>query len=170
MSFNNNSSLLNLLVVLTIIIGLAVTILILDKEQYFPDLYAKHGAPAHVEEDSISHDETLAEDTSAHITASATNEQEVIDATPLTLPRPEPQAGEYVLVAGSFLKEDYALKFQSGLQEKVPGIRPEVIPFTQQTTTYYRVVALRVPSWSEILTAKRTVEEAGYSQTWIFRQ
>jgi hypothetical protein len=69
-------------------------------------------------------------------------------------------------VAGSFLKEDYALKFQSGLQEKVP----EVIPFTQESTTYYRGVALRVPSWSEILTAKRTVEEAGYSQTWIFRQ
>jgi hypothetical protein len=163
----DNPSLWKLLVVMTVIIGITVTVLVLDKEQYFPSLYAARTEGVEKHGDSLAHETT-------HETQPVENEAveaEPVEATkqPEGVATNEVLPGDYVLVAGSFLSEDYARKFQSSLEQKVSSLQPEVITITIDTATYYRVVA--VQSTKETVSdLQASMESAGFKQSWVYRK
>jgi hypothetical protein len=164
----DNPSLWKLLLVLTAVIGITVTVLVLDKEHYFPTLYASHGDLA-----GTPHPDSMAnEETSAHEIPSSERVEEVKKEETILPPEVLPSevpAGNYVLVAGSFLSEDYARKFQSTLQEKISEVQPEVVTVTVDSATYYRVVALRSTK-ETVSSMKGMLENAGFTQSWVYEK
>jgi hypothetical protein len=46
----------------------------------------------------------------------------------------------------------------------------QVVSVNVGSSMYYRVVAGYARSFKAMASAKRSIEEAGYSQAWIFRQ
>jgi hypothetical protein len=162
----DNPSLWKLLLVLTIVIGITVTVLVLDKEHYFPTLYASHGDAVSTHADSVVHEETSAHETPASESVKEVKKEETLPEA--VLPSEAP-AGNYILVAGSFLSEDYARKFQSTLQEKISEVQPEVVTVTVDSAIYYRVVALRSTK-ETVSSVKSMLENAGFTQSWVYQK
>jgi hypothetical protein len=161
----DNPSLWKLLLVLTVVIGITVTVLVLDKEHYFPTLYASHGDTVSTHTDSVVHEET-----SAHETPASESVEEVKEETlPTEVLPSEVPAGNYVLVAGSFLSEDYARKFQSILLEKISEVQPEVVAVTVDSAIYYRVVALRSTK-ETVSSVQSMLQNAGFTQSWVYQK
>lgn len=165
--YMDNPSLWKLLLVLTIVIGITVTVLVLDKEHYFPTLYATHGDSVSTHADSVAHEEISAHETPASESVEEVKKEETV-LTAKVLPSEAP-AGNYVLVAGSFLSESYARKFQSILQEKISEVQPEVVAVTVDSATYYRVVALRSTK-ETVSSVKSILENAGFTQSWVYEK
>lgn len=165
--YMDNPSLWKLLLVLTIVIGITVTVLVLDKEHYFPTLYASHSDSVSTHTDSVAHAETSAHETPVSESVEEVKKEETVLTTKV-LPSEAP-AGNYVLVAGSFLSESYARKFQSTLQEKISEVQPEVVTVTVDSATYYRVVALRSTK-ETVSSVKSILENAGFTQSWVYEK
>jgi hypothetical protein len=162
----DNPSLWKLLLVLTVVIGITVTVLVLDKEHYFPTLYANHGDTVSTHTDSVVHEEISVHETPASESVEEVKKEETL---PTEVLPPEVPAGNYVLVAGSFLSEDYARKFQSTLQEKISEVQPEVVTVTVDSAIYYRVVALRSTK-ETVSSVKSMLENAGFTQSWVYQK
>jgi hypothetical protein len=163
----DNPTLWKLLLVLTVVIGITVTVLVLDREHYFPTLYASHGDTVSTHRDSVAHEEAVVQESLAAERVEEVKKEEPILATEI-LPSEVP-AGNYVLVAGSFLSEDYARKFQSALKEKISEVQPEVVAVTVDSVTYYRVVALRSTK-ETVSSVKSMLENAGFTQLWVYQK
>jgi cell division protein FtsN len=165
MASNENSFLWNALVILTIMIGGTAAILIAGKEQYFPSLYAAH------QEHTVSEDssQTHAAEALAEVPHEIKRDTVIAGVTELTQPR-QIGEGEYVLVAGSFLSEQYASNFRESLHLKFGNSSPEIIPVLQSNTTYYRVIVLHSGNRSEVRELQDQLAQAGHEQSWIYKR
>ena len=165
MASDENKFLWNALVILTIIVGVTAAILIVHKDKYFPSLYAAHQEHSVREDSSQIH-------TGANL-ADAIHQAER-DTVPVNISEPPKQlaigAGEYILVAGSFLSEQYASSFRETLHQELGNSAPEIIPVLQSNTTYYRVVVRHSGNRSEVKEFQGQLSQAGHAQSWIYKQ
>jgi hypothetical protein len=162
MTPDSNTFLWNSLVAATILVGACVTILVLNREHYFPALYAAHAShpghaaahdhkpPAEAESSPVVHEDTLA-------IVPEHPQQEVL------------KSGAYVLVCGSFLSEAYARKYQSEWKENTGEVNPDIVPVAQGETTYYRVVVFRSEDRERVLAMQKQLSLAG-KETWWYKQ
>lgn len=155
MTSSDNPFLWNGLVVLTVFVGASVTILTLNKELYFPHLYERHSEAVH-------------HDTTEHVTNAAPLQAH---HDTLTAVADEHQAevlnnGKYALIAGSFRSEAYARSYQLALDDNMPELHPEIIPYTSDGNTYYRVVVIRSQDWSNVVALKKQLTQAG-KPSWV---
>lgn len=159
MTSSDNPFLWNSLVVLTIFAGASVTLLTLNKEQYFPRLYERHASEvAHQDHGTTEHKPDAAAPLQAHH-----------DTLTSVTDKHQPEAlndGKYVLIAGSFRSEEYARSYQLALNENLPELHPEIVPHTYDETTYYRVVVLRSQDWSNVAALRKQLTVAG-KPSWV---
>ncbi|MBT1699768.1 SPOR domain-containing protein [Fulvivirgaceae bacterium PWU4] len=156
MTSSDNPFLWNGLVVLTVFVGASVTILTLNKERYFPHLYERHSEAVH-------------HDTTEHVADAAAPLQTHHDTLTAVTDEHQPELlsnGKYALIAGSFRSEVYARSYQLALNENIPELHPEIIPYTSDENTYYRVVVIRSQDWSNVIALKKQLAQAG-KPSWV---
>jgi hypothetical protein len=167
-STKKNPFLWNALVILTIAVGGTAAVLVAGKEKYFPSLYGHRHAAVHAVRDSVVvHDDTVS--TAVRESGSEIEEQTATESVTAMRMGEAPGSGEYVLVAGSFLTQQYAEMFQNRIREQVEGVFPELLPLTIEGSTYYRVVVQHSGSWQPISDLKNKLIAEGFSAPWVYR-
>jgi cell division protein FtsN len=165
-----NPFLWNALVIITVVVGGIATVMIVKREKFFPTLYGSHQT-THVEVDSA---DIKSEPVTTEPEVSKTETQQAATESQPELPSIQGGAnggsGEYVLVAGSFLTQQYAEIFQGRIRDQVPGASPELRPLSIDGSTYYRVVVQHSASWQQIAAFKNKLTGEGFSAHWVYRE
>ena len=162
---DSNPKLFQLLMALTIFLGGIVTYLVLNKEEYFPTLYAATGH-------EHPH-EALTEETS-HITPEEQKEKEepsgqasVEPPVINTASKSISSSGKYSLIIGSFKSEENARKLLTQIQQQHTDLSPEITPIDKVDFTYYRIVASRSNSYKTLDAIRGKLIDEGFADCWI---
>lgn len=156
--------------IITVVVGGIATVMIWKREKFFPTLYGQHQA-AHEEADSVDvpiDTVNMEPEVSTMQTQQAVSEPQPYGAATQT--GGGAGSGEYVLVAGSFLTQQYAETFQGRIRDQVPGASPELRPLSIDGSTYYRVVVQHSASWQQIADLKDKLTGEGFSAHWVYRE
>ncbi|GHM98966.1 hypothetical protein WSM22_04560 [Cytophagales bacterium WSM2-2] len=157
----------NVLLVLTFVLAIVVTVLVVSRPSHYMSADKQGHKPEAAKEPA--HQEPAKEEpkTEQKEEAKKTEPQSKVERKVDIASSPN---GKYTLVAGSFLSEERAKKFQDLIKTGFNEATPAVLPVKLNDTIYYRVIVSRMDDMQRITLLKEQLTGAGYGGCWIYER
>jgi cell division protein FtsN len=167
---SENVSLWNTLLLLTIAVAIICAVLVVNKEEYFPSLYSSRHE-AHVKarspENKKEH-KSLAEDSQVkHAAQGSESEPKHSAQNSASGGTSFSTNGRYLLIGGSFKSEGNADQLLNKVKSLWSDLQPSILQVNVSDTTYYRVVVSQSDSFSSLNSLKTTIQQSGFTDSWI---
>lgn len=170
----------NLLLGFSMLLGVGVTVLIFNREQWLGGMYAnhhkhEHHGEAHSNEsaheahtDESGHQQKIAEAPHQETEAEVAEEPKDKLQTTEETDKETGYSGDWLLVTGSFKQEKNALSQLERL--KKVGYKPVLQKVELTGETYLRVIAFKSATYKEALYAQEKISEIGIPDSWILKR